>query len=300
MTSRPWLGAPVALFIAVLAVSWAAILIRTADAPPIVIAFWRLTLATAILAPLAAWFRRRDQGGLGVDRTRQTSLLVLAAGLLLALHFACWIYSLTLTSVASSVMLVSTQPIFAALLGQRILEERPVRRTWWAILLSLGGALLIGFGDFSSSITALLGDALALAAAGAAAIYLMLGRKARASGPLPIYLFKVNGVAAFFLLLGCWSGGWPLLAYSLRTWAAFVALAAGPHLAGHGLLNLAVRELPAPTVNLALLGEPILSSAYAAWLFREFPGGWFYAGAALVLSGLLLEFGWPRGVSSVR
>jgi drug/metabolite transporter (DMT)-like permease len=285
-TSR-W--APAALVTAVVAVSWAAILIRVAEAPPLAIAFWRLALATLLLTPLAAWHglgRRRAGRGPG-------GALITAAGALLAVHFGLWIASLFQTTVASSVMLVSTQPIFAAFLAGPLLGEPPSMRTWWATLLCVAGSALIAGGDFTFGMSALAGDLMALGAAGAAAVYLIIGRKARRSGPLPIYLWKVNGVAALVLLAGCLIGSAPLGGYPASSWAVFLGLAAGPHLAGHGLLNLAVRHLPAPAVNLSLTGEPILSSLYAVWLFEEWPPIWFYGGAAFILSGLVLEFAVP-------
>lgn len=276
--------ARLAMIIGVLAVSWAAILIRMAAAPPLAIAFWRLTLATAILAPPAWWLSR---GGRTVWRSQGPTL---AAGILLGLHFALWISSLFHTTVASSVLLVSTQPIFAALATGPLLGEKPSRRTLFAITLTLAGSVVLTAGDASLGSEALWGDALALAAAAAAAVYLVLGRRERASAPLPVYLFKVNVVAAATLLVASLLGGIRLLGFTRTTWAIFAALAAGPHLAGHGLLNFAVRYFPAPTVNLALAGEPLLSTSYAAILLGEIPGVFFYAGAALILIGLLVEF----------
>jgi drug/metabolite transporter (DMT)-like permease len=267
------------------AVSWAAILVRLADAPALAIAFWRLALATLLLSGPAWWLSRTRRAAPGQGS-------VVAAGLLLALHFALWIGSLFLTSVASSVLLVSTQPVFAALATRPLLGERIPRRTLLAIAFTVAGALVLTAGDATSEegSSILLGDAMALAAAGAAAIYLVLGRQARGTGPLPVYLWKVNGVAALALLLACLAARTPLLGFSARTWATFVALAAGPHLAGHGLLNYAVRILPATTVNLALAGEPLLSTIYAMLLLAEWPLLAFYAGATLIMVGLVIEF----------
>ena len=282
-----------ALTVAVFSVSWAAILIRLAGAAPLAIAFWRLALATLILAPVAGWQRARQRRAIRSSSRRASPVLVIAAGTLLAGHFVLWIMSLFLTSVASSVMLVTTQPVFAALIAGPLLGERTGARTWAAIGLSLAGAAVITAGDLSLSAGAMLGDLLAVTAAAAAAVYLVLGRRARHGGPLPIYLFSVNGVATAVLLLLCLGSDTPLGGYAWITWALLLALAVGPHLVGHGFLNLAVRHLPAPAVNLALLGEPILSSIYAAWLFGEVPPPWFYLGGLLVSGGLIVEFG-PR------
>ncbi len=273
------------LAVAVVAVSWAAILIRLAQAHPLAIAYWRLALAVVLLTPLALLRPQSTPG--------PSPWLVGAAGLLLAAHFALWISSLFLTSVASSVMLVSTQPLFAAFLAGPLLGEPPPRRTWGAAALSVSGAVVIAAGDHAGGARAVLGDLMALAAAGAAAVYLILGRRARGRGSLARYFWRVNATACLVLLAVCVVGGIPLWGYPGATWAALAGLAAGPHLAGHGLLNLAVRHLPAPAVNLSLAGEPILSTSYAAWLFAEAPRGTFYLGAGLVLAGLVVEFAPP-------
>lgn len=286
--------AGMSLVVAVLAVSWAAILIRLADAGPLAIAFWRLFIATLVVAPLAAATRRPRPDSKSAAQPA-SSRLVVAAGVLLAIHFALWVGSLFLTTVASSVTLVTTQPVFAALVSRPLLGERTARRTWAAIALSLAGAAVIGFGDFGVSMSALVGDLMALAAAAAAAFYLVLGRRARHGGPLPVYLVKVNAVAALALLVPCVVTGTRLGGFSGATWLVFAGLAVGPHLAGHGLLNFAVRHLRAPAVNLALLGEPVLSTVYAVFLFGERPSGMFLAGAALVIGGVLVEFVRPGG-----
>jgi drug/metabolite transporter (DMT)-like permease len=276
-----------ALLVAVVAVSWAAILVRLAEAPALAIAFWRLALATLFLSAPAWWLARGRPAAAAAGKGS-----VVAAGFLLALHFALWIGSLFLTSVASSVLLVSTQPVFAALVTRPLLGEGISRRTMLAIGFTMAGTAVLAAGDAASGAGTriLLGDAMALAAAAAAAVYLVLGRQARGSGPLPVYLFKVNGVAALVLLVTCLAARTPLLGFTARTWAVLVGMAAGPHLAGHGLLNYAVRILPATTVNLALAGEPLLSTVYAMVLLDEWPLLAFYAGAILILVGLVIEF----------
>ena len=285
-TAHSRVGASLALTVAVVAVSWAAILVRLAEAPALAIAFWRLALATLMLSLPAWWLSRGRPAAAGHHG------MVLAAGLLLALHFGLWIGSLFLTSVASSVLLVSTQPLFAALVTRPLLGERTSRTTLVAIGFTMTGTVVLGAGDVlaGGGARVLLGDAMALVAAGAAAVYLVLGRQARGTGPLPIYLWKVNGVAALAMLLACLVARVPLVGFTSGTWLTFGAMAAGPHLAGHGLLNLAVRTLPATTVNLALAGEPLLSTMYAMVLLAEWPLPAFYAGATLILIGLGVEF----------
>ena len=152
-----------ALLVAVVAVSWAAILVRLAEAPVLAIAFWRLALATLFLSAPAWWLARGRPAAAGKGS-------VMAAGFLLALHFALWIGSLFLTSVASSVLLVSTQPVFAALVTRPLLGEGISRRTMLAIGFTVAGTVVLAAGDAASGAgpRILLGDAMALAAARAA------------------------------------------------------------------------------------------------------------------------------------
>jgi len=275
--------AALALMTAVAAISWAAILIRWCDAPSAGIAFFRLLIATAVLTPFGL------RGALRVPRgaTRMT----LAAGLMLAAHFAAWIASLRFTTVASSVTLVATQPVFAAALGPLWLGERPGRRGLAGVGLALAGVAVVSGGDWTLGARALGGDLLALSGALTGAAYLMIGRRVRAQVSFVPYLLAVNAATTVFLGLFAVLTGARLGGYPAATWLALVLLAAGPHLIGHGLLNWSVRRLRSFAVTLAVLGEPVLSTVYAALIFGELPGGWFYPGAALIAIGVLLGLG---------
>jgi drug/metabolite transporter (DMT)-like permease len=116
----------------------------------------------------------------------------------------------------------------------------------------------------------------------------MIGRRVRARIAFPRYLLLVNSVSGATLLALAALGGTSLSGYPAATWGWLLLLAAGPHLMGHGLLNWSVRRLPAFTVNMAVLGEPVLATIYAAFLFREVPGPPFYAGALLIAGGIVL------------
>lgn len=274
------LKASLALMTAVAAISWAAILIRWCDAPSAGIAFYRLLFATAALAPL---------GVRGALRTpRHTRLLTLGAGLMLAMHFATWIASLRYTTVASSVTLVATLPVFAAALGPLWLGEKPGRRGLAGVALALIGVAVVSGGDWTLGARALGGDLLALLGALTGAVYLMIGRRVREQVAFLPYLLSVNGATTAFLLVFAVVSGARLGGYPGSTWLALVLLAGGPHLVGHGLLNWSVRRVRSFAVTLAVLGEPLLSTVYAALIFRELPAAWFYPGAVLIAAGVLL------------
>ena len=280
MAAGNQLRAGLALAVAVLAISWSAILVRLAAAPALAIAFYRMLFSTAALAPsglrAVGPVSRRDLG------------LATLAGVLLGLHFASWISSLDYTTVASSVMLVTTQPLFTAILAPSVLGERAGARGVFAVLLSLAGIALIAGGDLRIGGQALLGDGLALVGALTASVYFMIGRVLRDRIRFTRYLLLVNGAATFVLLLFVLFYGVRLRGFPPATWLWLALLAAGPNLVGHGLLNWSVRRLPAFPVNMAVLGEPVLATLYAVLLFGEMPTRLFYPGAALIIAALLM------------
>ncbi len=280
--------AAIALAVAVGAVSWASVLVRLCEAPSLGIAFYRLLFSVVILAPFA--LRR------GEPVSARTHVAAATAGFLLALHFATWISSLEFTSIASSVVIVSTQPVFTAALGPYLLGEKPGTRGIAAVALALAGTAVLAGGDFAIGGRALLGDLLSLVGAVTASAYLMIGRRVRARIAFPRYLLLVNSVSAAALLAFAGIGGARLSGYPGSTWIWLVLMAAGPHLMGHGLLNWSVRRLRAFTVNMAVLGEPVLATLYGALLFGEIPGAAFYLGAVLIAGGIVLASRQERGV----
>ncbi len=235
-----------------------------------------------MLVALPGWYHAR--GGIGA----RTYLLAVAAGVLLSLHFALWISSLAYTTVASSVVLVSTQPVFTAVLGPFLLREKPGARGWVAVGLALTGSAILAGGDWGLGGSALIGDALAVGGALTASVYLMIGRRVRQRIGFWHYLLVVYGTAAASLGVMATVGGADLGGYPGATWLWLVLLAVGPNLMGHGLLNWSVRHLRALVVNLAVLGEPVLATIYAAVLFAEIPGWTLYAGSVPILAGILL------------
>ena len=252
------------------------------------IAAWRLTFASLFLVPFfARSHNRADWHALDV-RARWIAVL---AGIALALHFATWITSLRLTSVAASAVLVSLSPVFAWVLSHLFLDERPTRLQAAGILLAVLGACAIALGDARSGAHgALLGDALALAGAVFGAAYFVIGRRLRATLGLVAYVTPVYSVSAFVLLGWAALRGEAFQPYAATDWAIFAALAAGPMLIGHTGFNYALRYLPAYTVNVGMLAEPV-GATLIAWslpAIAEAPSPWAVAGGAVVLGGVAL------------
>jgi drug/metabolite transporter (DMT)-like permease len=279
----------VTLCVAVLCVSFGAILVRLAAAPPLAVSFYRVALATLLILPFAGRDARRSWPAL--DGRRR--LLLIGSGLALSLHFASWIASLSYTTVASSVLLVNTAPLFAIVLSRVFLHEKPSAMVLAAIPLAFFGAALIAYGDWTGSPGSLLGNGLALFGAVTVALYQVIGRGLRDALPLRAYVLGVWGTAALSLAALARGSGVLLCGYPRRTWFVFAALAVVPTLGGHGLVNKSLRSVPAPTVGLFLLGEPLIASLLAWLLFRETPGPWTLAGGAIVLAALGLVVARP-------
>lgn len=265
---------------AVACISVGSILVRLAQAPALAVAFHRIFLASVLLGAFALPSLVRSWPGL----SRRHLFALLGAGVALGVHFATWIASLSFTSVAASVLLVNMAPLFTLVFSRVVLGERVSRTVAIAMALALFGAVLIAAGDWQGG--SLKGDALALAGAVTLSLYHVAGRGLRGALPLTAYVLGVWGTAAATIALIAAVAGVPLLGYPPRTIAFFVALAVVPTLLGHGLVNRSLRRLPAPTVGLFLLGEPVLASLLALVTFGERPGAWALAGGAVILGAL--------------
>ena len=272
-----------ALGAGVVVLSFASVIIRVTPAPSIVIAAGRLAVATLVLTPIY-WarfpVRRTELKGIPV-------LPVLVSGVLLAAHFALWIESLKRTSVASSVVLVAMNPIFAAALSPFILRERVSWRIGVAVLLGVIGAVVIAGPQMrSGAVTS--GNLLALAGAACAAGYLMAGRRVRPRLSLLSYIYTVYGVATLLLLAMMFISGQSFLGHRWQAYLFIGLLGLGPQLIGHTSFNWALRYVPAPTVAMAVLGEPV-GTTFLAWLILRQAPTWYEAiGGAVICAGIYL------------
>lgn len=284
----------------ILAVSTAAIFIRYAqqEVPSLVIAAVRLTLASLVLAPLALARHRAELALL----SRGEVGLGLLSGFFLALHFASWISSLEFTSVASSVVLVSTTPLWVALLSPLVLRESIHRAAIVGLILALLGGVVVGLSEtcrlenglvcppMSAFLQgqALWGNFLALCGAWMGAGYLLIGRRLRARMSLIPYIFVVYGMAAIVLLVIMRTAGLSPFGYPPLNYLWMLLLALVPQLLGHSTFNWALRYLPASFVAVTLLGEPIGSTILALLILGEIPSVLEVVGGILILSGIYL------------
>ncbi|HEY5952364.1 MAG TPA: DMT family transporter [Kofleriaceae bacterium] len=273
------------LVLAILCVSTGAPFARwAAPAPPLAIAALRVGLASLLLFG-AGW---RELGGLRKLGPRERKLVV-ASGLLLAVHFGSWIASLSFTSTAASVALVATNPMFAALFGT-LLGDRVTSREIAGIGIAGAGCAVLAGGDWQAGGDALIGDGLALIGAASAAAYLVLGRRLRAHVPLLPYLGTVNGIAAIVLVIAALATGTNFAALPAHSYIACAGAALVASFVGHSLLNAAVRVTPTHLVALAILGEPLCSSLITWVAFGEQPPIHAAIGGAIVIVGIGVGF----------
>lgn len=298
---RPSVSPKAAIPFGILAVSTSSIFIRYAQvhAPSLTIAAVRLALASMLLAVIMVW---RHRNALRVLSRSDLGLAWLSGGFL-AVHFASWISSLEYTSVASSVIFVSTAPLWVAILSPLTLKESLARSVWFGLALALVGGVIVGLSDScaleGAALTcppwsqfvagrAFFGNLLALIGAWAGAGYLLIGRRLRAKMSLIPYIFVVYGIAALILVVVMFSAGQTPVGFPPQTYLWLLLLALVPQLLGHSTFNWALRYLSAAYVSITLLGEPIGSIILAYFLLKETPTPLMIFGAILILTGIFI------------
>ncbi len=268
-----------------MAVSTGAIFTRMAsEAPPLVIAAYRVGLASIILCPIAWRSARNEFGTLSRNDLKFAAL----SGFFLAIHFVTWISSLSYTSVANSVVLVNTNPLWVGLLTPIISKDRISRTAIVGILISVIGGGIIGAGDFSSGKNALIGDGLALAGSICAAIYLLLGRTLRQKLSLIAYITMCYSSAAIILWSMVLILKLPIAGFAPKTFAAFWCMALIPQLIGHTSYNWSLKWFSTDLIAVSLLGEPIGASILAYLLFGEQLTLAKFIGGGLIFSAIYL------------
>ncbi|OQW98123.1 MAG: hypothetical protein BWK74_05355 [Desulfobacteraceae bacterium A6] len=283
-----------ALGIGIAAVSTGAIFARLADANPVVIAAYRVGLATLIIAPVA-WFKARDEI---INLSGKDFALAGLSGLFLALHFIAWISSLGYTSIANSVVLVNTNPLWVGLFTFFMTGERLKRSSVAGIIIGVAGGVIIGADDFAAGGEALFGDFLALSGGICAAFYLLLGRNLRSRLSLTAYITVCYGSAAVFLWLVVLLYGLQVTGYDTGTMASFLGLALISQLTGHTCFNWALKWFSPGLIAVALLGEPVGSSILAYIIFGEQFTVLKLAGGALILAAIYISAAGEKGVKS--
>jgi len=301
MIKKPLVSPRLGIIFGILAVSTASIFIKFVQQEKVaslVIAAYRLGIATIVLSPIALIRYRSEIKKLSAKDLRFSLL----SGFFLAIHFATWIQSLEYTSVASSVVLVTTTPLWVALFSPFTINEKITRMISMGLILALLGTIVVGLSDicdFQNGLVcppfnqffqgeALWGDFLALVGAWTAAGYVILGRKIRPRLSLVPYVFLVYGMAAILLVVFMFGSEVQYRGFSGQTYVWLVLLGLIPQLLGHSTFNWALGYLPAALVSVSLLGEPIGSSILAYIFLSEVPGIIKVFGAILIFAGIII------------
>lgn len=271
------------LGLAVSGVALSAPLITATAAPVLAIAFWRNCIAAGVLSPIALLRQRAELRSL----SRRTLLLALAAGAFLALHFALWLPSLRMTSIASSTALCTTTPLWTTLI-LRFRGQRAPRAVWVGTGIAFAGVLVLTGVDFSLSSRALAGDALALGGGIAASLYFLLGSEVRRTVSTTAYTFVCYTTTAALLLVACLASDQALTGYSAGTWGQILLLTASAQFLGHSLSNRVVRTMGPSLVSTAILLETPGAALIAAVWLGQMPPVAVYPAVAMVLVGLVV------------
>jgi drug/metabolite transporter (DMT)-like permease len=273
-----------ALLIGVIAVSTSAIFVKLTSAPAPVIAFYRLLFSTILIAPL---FLVKSLGELKA-MSKKDWLFSTIAGVLLAFHFILWFESLNFTSVASSVVLVTLQPLFAFVGTYIFFKEKISRIAIFSGVIAITGSVIISWGDFQISGLALFGDVLALAACAMITAYLLFGQEIRKRHSLTLYTFIVYGISSITLLLYCLLLDYPLAPYPIQDWYQFILLAIVPTLLGHSLFNWSLKWVSTNVISVMILFEPVGAIILAYYLLDEKVIVPQVIGGSIIMVGIIL------------
>jgi drug/metabolite transporter (DMT)-like permease len=275
------------LFLSVSMVSSASILILLSSSHPFVIVFWRTLYGAIFMASIG--IVSGDFKRLTPSVIRENWHWLVAIGITLSLHFCTWFQSLTMTTVAASVVLVDSSPIFTAVLSTLFLGESLRRRSWIGIFIALIGAVFLAWGDFGGhGFIALSGDLLALAGAVFLALYFIGGRRFAKELPITVYTTAIYFIAAITTAPICIAFKLNLVVFEPTEVAIFIALAIFPTVLGHSVNNYLLTKVPAYVVSSAVLGEPIGAALLAAIIFFQIPGLTTLIGFVVILSGIAL------------
>lgn len=275
------------LFLSILIVSSGSILIIASDSPSLVIVFWRTFYGALFMAMIG--IARGDLKAIRDPLITKNKRWFILIGLALCLHFSTWFPSLELTTVAASVVLVDTAPIFTAIFSTILLKETLSRRSWTGILVTVFGAILLAWSDlFEQGFGALTGDLLALSGAVFLALYHIGGRRFTHGIPITVYTTIVYSIASLATLILCLAFGFDVLVIEPREILIFMALGLFPTVLGHSILNYLLKIVPAYVVSSAVLGEPIGSTILAMIFFDQIPSISTLIGFGIILVGIAI------------
>ncbi|MBJ8106106.1 MULTISPECIES: DMT family transporter [Bacillus cereus group] len=280
------------LFFGVFALSTSAIFVKLADAPAAIIAFYRLLFATVILLPLLL-FNKRNRNELKTLSKKQWGFGFLS-GLFLAAHYVLWFESLQYTSVASSTVIVTLQPLFSMIGGYFLFKERFTKGAVIGCLIAISGSIVIGWQDFQISGDALYGDILAFMAAGIITVYFFISQHIRKDLSLIPYSVISYGSSACFLGIFAYMQQQSFIHYSTQTWLCFIGLAFVATILGQTIFNWLLKWMSATVISMSILGETIGTCILAYFILSESITLQQALGISIIFIGLTLFLLQPK------
>ncbi|MGM0419525.1 MAG: DMT family transporter [Bacillota bacterium] len=262
-------------------ISFAGLFVAMADAPAIIIAFYRMFFTVVFLTPI---FLYREDCRFELFLDRRPGII----GFFLAVHFVLWVSAFKFTAVANAVIFIALQPIFTLLMEKFLASDDLRPGIYKGLALAIMGSLIVGAGDINNLFASIKGDSLAVLAAFFAGLYLFSGRSLRRKLDYFPYIFIVYTYATVFLLIAVMFTGESFIGYDHTNWLLFVGLALGPTVIGHSVLNLAVRYVPTTLVSISIIGEPVLTSLLAWILLGDKIPVLTIFGGIFIIGGMLL------------
>ena len=265
-------------------IAFGSILIKLATAGPLAIAFYRLLFTSVILLPVFA--AQRKSRALTMSDIGWAGL----AGVFLSLHFVLWIYSLNFTSVTSSVVFVTTNPLFVTIFGWLIFKEKASRGLLLAIALVIcGGLLIAGQSALAGGGRANIGNLLAMGGAVMASGYLLIGRKMRPRLDIITYTTVCYGITALILFASCFVFRVTLFEFDKVNYLWFLLAALGPQLLGHSSFNWGLKYWPASRISMLIITEPVGATILAFLILHQRPSLYEVLGGLLIMAGVYLS-----------
>lgn len=263
--------------------SLSSIIIRFSEAPALVISAYRMLFTSLMLLIPVLIYNRNEFKNI----SKKEYILCTVSGIFLALHFASWISSIKMTTIANSTILVSCSPIFVALANYIITKEKLNKKMFAGILMSLTGTIIIALG--SSGATAnnvMLGNLLAFLGAVFVAVYLVIGGIVRKNLNALVYVFIVYTVSTIVLFIMCITSKTPIYPYALKEFMLFIALAFFCSILGHTVYNYMVKYVSSTLISVSTLSEPVFASTLAMLIFKEIPSLYTLIGGIIIITGI--------------
>ncbi|BBI34809.1 DMT family transporter [Cohnella abietis] len=276
------------LFISILSVSISSIMIKFSNTPTSVAGMYRLYMSVFIMLAFVPWKTLRS-----VEMNKKDWFIVLLAGLFLGLHFLFWMESLVYTSVASSMVFLTLQPLFVLIGSTFLFKEQANLLTVFCLSVALFGSIIIAWGDIGISRNALIGDGLSLIGALFISAYLLVGQKVSRKIDVNVYSIIVFFIGGTVMLIYNLLNNFSLIDYDSSDWTYFLLLAIIPTIFGQYLFNLLLKSIGATTVSVGIIGEPVLAIILAYLLLGETISLFQFLGSMLTLVGMGMYF-WSK------